>query len=164
MQYAPILDIASEQGSLYSHISPTSLRSLGSTPTSRRDQSYSTGSASSRPSVFSAARISAHSVAASRSTSSNEQKHAHTVSPTLSAFGPVHEEPGPSVPPTVHFNDGTVRSIASGSTAVDTLASGDLVTTTATEPPGTPPPSPLIQIFNAPWAAGLDQDWNPTDI
>lgn len=158
----------SEQGSLYSNPSHiASLRSSGSAPASRHEQSYSTGSASSRPSAFSAARTigSGYSVAASRSISSDERKRAQAVSPALSAFGPSHGEPessAPLEPPTAHFNDGTVRSTASGSTAVDTLASMELVTTTATEPPGSPT-SPLLQFSNAPWAAGLDQDWNPTE-
>jgi hypothetical protein len=168
LQYVPPPDIVSEQGSLYSNHAPTSLRSSDSTPASRHNQSFSTGSTSSRPSALSAARTigSGHSAAASGSISSEERKRAHAVSPALSAFGPTYEEPGPSVPlepPAAHFNDGTMRSRGSGSTAVDTLASMELVTTTATEPPGSPT-SPLIQFSNAPWAAGLDQDWNPTEI
>ena len=168
LQYAPAPDIVSEQGSLYSNHGPASLRSSDFTPPSGHFQSFSTDSASSRPSALSAARTmgSGHSAAASGSISSDERKRSHAVSPALSAFGPTLEEPGPSVPlepPAVHFNDGTMRSRGSESTAVDTLASMELVTTTATEPPGSPT-SPLIQFSNAPWAAGLDQDWNPTDI
>jgi hypothetical protein len=60
------------------------------------------------------------------------------------------------------LNDGTVRSVGSGTTAVDTLAGTELITTTAMEPPGSPT-SPSLQFSNAPWAAGLDQDWNPTE-
>lgn len=168
--YAPFADIVSEQGSLYSNHSQLGVRTSSSTPASRRDQSYSTGSASSRPSALSAVPTidSGHSIAAPGSVSSAEQKRSQAVSPALSAFGPTPEEPSPSPPspsPTAHFNDGTVRSTDSASTAVDTLvdtlSSEGLVTTTATEPPSSPT-STLIQISNAPWATGLDQDWNPT--
>jgi hypothetical protein len=68
----------------------------------------------------------------------------------------------PSRPQTAYLNDGTVRSVGSGTTAVDTLVGAELITTTATEPPGSPT-SPSIQFSNAPWAAGLDQDWSPTE-
>jgi hypothetical protein len=135
-----------------------------SAPTSRRDQSYSNDSASSRPSAFSAAQMSnsdrsttiSHSVASQSPT----RKRGEITSLTLSEFGRPQSTPlpMPSPPPTAHFggdrNSGTVSPLA-----VDTL-----VTTTATEPrqsPTTPTSPALIQF--SPWAAGLDPSWHPTE-
>ncbi|KAF9459040.1 hypothetical protein BDZ94DRAFT_1269228 [Collybia nuda] len=156
-------DIA-EEASLYSirsHNAPS--RSTGSAPASRRDMTGSNGSASSRPSAFSAARTgsSGHSLAHSGSITSEDRKRGH-VSPTMSAFGHGHRSDGEpplspllNTPPLVHFAEraGTVRSITSGTTAVDTLAG-------SSAEPGSPR-SQLTQFSSAPWAGGLDQDWTP---
>lgn len=145
-----------------SHLSPS--RSTGSAPASRHDLSGSNGSASSRPSAFSAARTgsSGHSLAHSGSIASDIRKHRHA-SPTMSAFGHGHRNesepplsPLLNTPPLVHFPEraGTVRSVPSGSTAVDTLAG-------SSNEPGSPR-SQLMQFTGAPWAGGLDKDWAPT--
>jgi hypothetical protein len=158
----------SEEASLYSmrsHISPS--RSTGSAPASRRDLSGSNGSASSRPSAFSAGRTgsSGHSLAHSGSITSDGQKRG-PASPPLSAFGhgrspsrSDHEPPLSPIlnsPPLVHFAEraGTVRSITSGTTAVDTLAG-------SSNEPGSPR-SQLMQFSGSPWAGGLDHDWTAT--
>jgi hypothetical protein len=88
------------------------------------------------------------------------------VLPTLSAFGSAPEEPKMSIPlwlPMAYLNDVIVRSVGSGTMAVEALAGMELITTIVMEPPGSPM-SPLLQFSNVLWAAGLNQDWNLTEM
>ena len=173
----------SEQGSLHSmrsHFNP-SVRSTGSAP-SRRDGSSSIGSASSRP--------SAHSLARTGSISSDGRRRHPTNSPALSAFGYSHKRPSPlsnnnafdEPSSTIPFNIGsppcahvtpdktsTIRSLGSsgsGSVAVTVMDDNSLGTVKGL-PVGLVRSGSTSQIssasfpLNAPWAAGLDNDWVP---
>jgi len=174
----------SEQASLHSmrsHINP-SVRSTGSAPASRRDGSSSIGSASSRP--------SAHSLARTGSISSDGRRRNHANSPTLSAFGGYssHMRPSPlsnssssnhrsplddlssstmiGAPPSAHVSNdkmSTIRSLGSaGSVSAATVMDSSFATVRGAGPMDRST-SPLSTTFplNAPWAAGLDNDWTP---
>jgi len=167
----------SEQGSLHSmrsHFNP-SVRSTGSAPASRRDGSSSMSSASSRP--------SAHSLPRTGSISSDGRRRHHTNSPALSAFGysqmrssplsnnnrPAFDDPLAIIGslPRAHVSpdkSSTIRSLASvesGSAAtmmnspISTVEGVELVRTGSTSQ------FSASSALNAPWAAGLDNDWIP---
>jgi hypothetical protein len=166
----------SEQGSLHSmrsHFNP-SVRSTGSAPASRRDGSSSIGSASSRP--------SAHSLARTGSISSDGRRRHHTNSPSLSAFGHSPMRPSPlsnfdepssrlplmiGSPPSVHITPdktSTIRSLGSiGSAAVTVVddSSSGTVKGPLLRSASTSQMSSASFPLNAPWAAGLDNNWEP---
>ncbi len=163
-----------------SHFSP-SMRSTGSAPAARLDVG-SLSSNASRPSAYSrSASSGVHSLAQKGSVSSDSRRKfgspAH--SPALSAFGaktvsrpsgsPLAEQtfesnlpPVIDSPPVVHVSphkSSTIRTSPSGSTT--------LVDTSSSTLRGFPTPtrsdtgSPFSATFplNAPWAGGLDYDW-----
>ena len=180
----------SERGSLHSmrsHSNP-SVRSTGSAPASRRDGSGSVGSSSSRPSAHSIARtgsissdgrrrpnptsptLSAFGYSPMRSPLSNNKKNKDNDSRS-----PFDDPPLPSLlptigsPPCAHVTPdkkSTVRSlggfIGSG-TVMDmdmdrsfgTVRGADLARSGSTSQFSATSP------LNAPWAAGLDNDWIP---
>ena len=177
----------SEQGSLHSmrsHFTPSS-RSTGSAPASRRDVNSSLSSANSaRPSAHSSSQHSAfsgsaiaHSLVRAGSLSGDERRRGPS-SPALSAFGHHQARHGPPAPeaqplsptigkpPSAHMgpadkmaSGGTLRSVESDTTAVMDASAGTLH--------GVQPArslSPLSATFplNAPWAGGLDSDWQPS--
>lgn len=152
----------SERGSLHSmrsHMSPSSSRSAGSSPASRRLLSGSAGSGSSRPSAHSAAHSG--SFASGGSISSDGRKRTRTpgpMSPALSAFG---RSGGPAVnetagsPTSAQFqlersNVGVSMTTATLDTSSGTIAM-DL----------TKPTTPGLYFPNLPWAGGLEHDWTP---
>ncbi|KJA25097.1 hypothetical protein HYPSUDRAFT_438748 [Hypholoma sublateritium FD-334 SS-4] len=173
--------IMSEQGSLHSmrsHFTPSS-RSTGSAPASRREVNSSVGSANSaRPSAHSSSQHSAYSAIAHslvRAGSLTNDDRRRGSSPALSAFG--HQaRHGPAVeaslsptigrPPSAHMSPAdktasgaTLRSVQSDTTAVmDTSAS----TVHGMQPARSLSPLSANFPLNAPWAGGLDSDWQPS--
>jgi hypothetical protein len=167
----------SEQGSLHSmrsHLSPV-LRSTGSASASRREQSGSSGSASSRPSARSAARSivsgsdgSGASLAHSGSISSSERRKNRVqspMSPALSAFGPASSsehshDPSPSFarPLSEELSDKLLKvTIPTPIPEVPTIGNSSL------EDRGqTSARSPRSTLSSVPWAAGLDDAWSPS--
>ncbi|KDR78656.1 hypothetical protein GALMADRAFT_244126 [Galerina marginata CBS 339.88] len=149
----------SEQGSLHSmrsHFSP-SVRSTGSAPVARRDNSGSVSSNSSRPSAHSVARSMgsgvsvAHSLLRMGSVSSDDRKRHLPGSPALSAFGHGQMRTSSSgghgqgqqessslglppiigSPPSAHMNPektNTIRSVGSGSTTLMDTSFGTIDT------------------------------------
>jgi hypothetical protein len=139
----------SETGSLHSHLSPNSAHSTNSAPVSSLHAlTGSMGSASSRPSAHSQARSGNSGMSGSVS-SDGRLRMRGANSPPLSALGRERLSPPPRSPLGIE----AVPSMTSA-TSVDT-ATGTLQTD-ATEPT-----SPGMHYLNAPWAAGLDSDWNP---
>ena len=173
----------SEQGSLHSmrsHFNP-SVRSTGSAPASRRDESNSMGSASS-----------AHSLARTGSISSDGRRRYQTNSPSLSALGHAQKRPSPlssndfdepsskipfniGSPPCAHVTPdktSTIRSLGSsgsGTIAAATVMDENSFGTVKGLPMGLVRSGSTSQMSSAsfplnapPWAAGLDNDWVPT--
>lgn len=173
--------IMSEQGSLHSmrsHFNPSS-RSTGSAPASRREVNSSVGSANSaRPSAHSSSQHSAfsaiaHSLVRAGSLTNDDRRRGP--SPALSAFGhQTRHGPAPEAslsptigkPPSAHMSpadktasDATLRSVQSDTTAVmDTSAS----TVHGVQPARSLSPLSANFPLNAPWAGGLDSDWQPS--
>jgi hypothetical protein len=179
----------SERGSLHSmrsHFNP-SVRSTGSAPASRRDGSGSVGSSPSRPSAHSIARtgsISSDGRRRPNPTSPTPSAFGYSRSPLSNnnknkdnnSRSPFDDPPLPSIlptigsPPCAHVTPdkkSTVRSlggsIGSGSvgTVMDmdglfgTVRGADLTRSGSTSQFSATSP------LNAPWAAGLDNDWMP---
>ena len=174
------------EGSLYSmrsHINP-SVRSTGSSPTSRRDAFSSLGSSYSQ--------ASAHSLTRTGSISFDGRGHQNN-SPSLSAFGYSQKRPPPisgndldehpssiipfniGSPPCAHVTPdktSTIRSLGSsiGSATVGavTVMGEDSFGTVKGLPMGLVRSGSTSQMSSAsfplnapPWAAGLDKDWVP---
>ena len=189
LQFVPGADLTSEQGSLHSmrsHFSP-SVRSTGSAPASRFEVG-SVNSNSSRPSAHSNSRsVSSgmQSIARTNSISSDSRKRpGHgAIAPALSAFGlrgqtrasnggsgsGQHQigaesplSPVIGSPPSVHVSPSkTVRSTGSGST---TLFDTSMSTVRGASLSRAGSASPLSTNFpmTAPWAGGLDENWQPS--
>jgi hypothetical protein len=132
---------ASEQGSLHSmrsHVTPGSVRSSGSAPASRHDMSIASVS-SGRPSLGSNSATS-HNLARTGSlTSDNQRGHRSQHTGSLNTI---------IASPTKAL---TVRTVTS-----DTTTANSTVRPLRSLSPLGGPDFPL----NAPWAAGLDNDWH----
>ena len=171
----------SEQGSLHSmrsHFTPSS-RSTGSAPASRRDVNSSLSSANSaRPSAHSGSQHSAfsgsaiaHSLVRAGSLSGDERRRGPS-SPALSAFGHHQARHGPPAPeaigkpPSAHMSaadktasGGTLRTVESDTTAV---MDASVSTVHGVQPARSLSPLSATFPLNAPWAGGLDSDWQPS--
>lgn len=163
--YMQTPDFASEHASLHSmrsHLSPSSSRSAGSAPASRRDGS---GSQSSRRTGS-----SGPSLVHSNSLSSDGRRHARGPSsphsPTLSVFGeglrpmpfnPMIESDGP------HSRSASNSNSHSHSSHLGPLpegvAIGGLLPNHSKADSEQSPTSPTLSATAVPWAMGLDKNW-----